>query len=197
MIVVALGLGYLAYNHHLNMQSRAIVSGIAVQLNATDTATPSSNTMADADITSTPVCFFNWAYDDVPEGDVTAIRSALDSAGYEDAVLETSAYGEDNICQVGDEIVSTKFLLMDITPKVQWEVDADTLNNPTELGRIIRDITTTLLDIPDVPRIAYIEIDFVSGENNQFWRASNQDITITFTDELDDDALYGIGVNED
>ncbi|GEM_PF-1943320 len=197
-VALALGLIYLAYNHQRDLQARAIVnmfSGIGTEISVTDTPTSLSNVITDVDATLTPVCFFNWAYGDVPENDVTAIRLALDEAGYDDAMLNISAYGEDDVCQIGDEVVSTRFLLMDITPTIRLTVNGDTLNNRTELGRIVRDLTSTIIDISDISRIGYIEIDFVSGEDNQFWRANLGDITTTLADEINDNALHGIGIN--
>lgn len=145
----------------------------------------------------TPVCFFNWAYGDVPGNIVNAIRASLDNGGYDDVDFETSAYGEDRVCQKGDEIVSSTFGLMDITPTILFNVDSAMLNQPSTLGAIIRDLILTINETPDLPKISKIEIEFLSADASRLWVASYRDITTALKDEISDDALYELGITED
>lgn len=164
---------------------------------STSTPSPPAPDELDNDVTATPVCFFNWAREDAPEKDYLAIQTALDSAGYEMANVIIEAFGEDNICQVDGEVVSTKFLLMDITPMIIIEVDETTFDNPTVLGSMTHDVLVAIAETSDLPRISKIEFEFLNSESSILWTARYQDITVALTDEISDDALYELGIAED
>jgi hypothetical protein len=193
--LIALGVivvGFMMYREYQNQQARAIFAPIVEMLNATQTPTPSPTAIDNPD--ATPVCFWNWATDDVSLEHVEALHKVLDSIGYTDYDLKTSAYGEDKICQRGDEIVSTEFYMMDITPTITLTVDSATLTDSTELGAHIRQIILAIQADDTLPKIGRLDITFVDESESLRWSARYDEVTQAIDDEITDDDLYVMGV---
>lgn len=196
--LVVLVLAFIAYNFAINQQRQMIEDMLAPVLltqNPTNTPQPTD----DDSVTAVPTlgyrCRFQWAYGAVKSEDVSKIRTALDSAGYADAKLETKANGEDETCLVGDEVVSFKFLMMNFTPTVIFDVDSATLYNKSAIAGMVREVAPVILAIEDLPTIGQIEVGFLNlGEEYLLWSASPWDITTALDNEIDDEALYELGM---
>ena len=144
------------------------------------------------DATATPMCFWNWAYNNVPDEQLEPLRQSLNSAGYADFELTASSYGEDYVCQSDGKTISSTFHLMDITPKVLLPVDS--LSDTTALGAHIRQIITILeTEETNLLKIGRIEITFSDGTDTIFWSAPTSDYTFALNNEITDDDLFVLG----
>lgn len=152
-----------------------------------------NQTISDDDVTS--MCFWNWATNLVSSEHIDTLHATLGGAGYEGYRLIASAYGEDKICQRGDEIVSTEFYMMDITPNITLTVDSETLADSTALGAHIRQIFIAIQANGSLPKIARIEIIFSDLTESVRWSARYDEVTTAIADEITDDDLYAMGVS--
>jgi hypothetical protein len=169
-----------------------LIAGIiSIALSESSDATPTHTPItSESNIEATPVCFWNWATNLAKSEHIDSLNEVLTSSGYEDYELTASAYGEDKICQVGDEIVSSNFYMMDISPTITLTVDsADTATLSTH----IRQIITGFQASDTLPKINRVEIIF-SGESDPVtWRGVYQDAVQAISDEISDDDLLALG----
>ena len=200
-IVIIIGgyLGFRLFNDEVERQVSDAMSTQIIAITTHETSTPTHT--ATATLTSldevdvTPMCFFNWAYGDVPFEDVATLHTILKNAGYMTYSLEVSAYGEDQICQRGDEIVSSRFLMMDIIPSIILNVD--TLDNPSELGAHIRNIITAFDNNETLPKISRVEIEFSDETDSRLWSAQYFEYSQALANGVTDEDLYEMGGNVD
>lgn len=143
---------------------------------------------------STPVCFWNWAYNDAPQQDVQTLNTIIESLGYTDYELTISAYGEDKICQVKGEVVSSDFYMMDISPTIQLRIDSESLSNSAELGTHIRQLTIAIIDADDsLSKINRITVEFTDGTDAVMWSAPFRDVEQAIADDVSGEVLFEIG----
>jgi len=167
---------------------------VPLVVTATVTYTPSPSPTITIEPTESPRCAMVWTYAVVPEKHMIAMRTALDNAGYEDATLKAIAYGEDEGCYVDGEVVSSRFLLMDFTPTITFDVSAETFADDNAKGNMVRDVVTLLQNIEDLPRINHVKVFFMSGEEFIEWQANQYDIPELLETHEADDALFNAGV---
>ena len=188
LIVLVIGFLFLYANQGGNQVATAEVITLSA---STDTPTPSP--IASDNTNATPMCFWNWATNDASPEHIDALKEALDSAGFTDYELLASAYGEDQICQRGDEIVSSTFHMMDISPTISLSVDNETLADSTALGAQVRQIVTALQAQETLPKINRVEINFTDETDSARWIASYSEVTQAIADNMNDDDLYALG----
>ncbi len=155
------------------------------------TATPTL--IPSVDVTASPRCFWNWANNDAKPEHIDALTESLDSAGLADYEVVASAYGEDKICQVDGETVSSKFYMMDISPTITLTVDSETLSDTATLTDRIRTILTALEANDALPNINRIEILFTDDSDTVRWLASYLQVTQAIADNISDAGLFALG----
>lgn len=164
------------------------IGGLLVALTQPTTAILSDENIA------TPACYWNWAYGEVLPQHIDIMHAAIMRAGYTDYELTASAYGEDYICQTDDEIVSSQFHLMDITPTITLPVTRETLNNPPDMGARIRHIINAMLSVSnDLPKISRIDVHFVNDDTVQRWSAAPSDFPMGIPFGMTDRSLFESG----
>jgi len=188
IVVLIGGIWFFAYQRADQASSAEIITLASSPL---DTVTPPSNASDNTDVT--PVCFWNWATNNASSEHIEALHDALDNAGIEAYELIASAYGEDKICQRGDEIVSSSFYMMDITPTITLTVASETLADSTALGAQLRQIATALEASESLPKINRLEINFMDETDSIRWIASYNEVTQAIANDMSDDDLYALG----
>ena len=148
--------------------------------------------------TPRPVCPLMWAYEDVPKEHVDTLHTIISNAGYRDYELISSAHGENSVCQVDGEIVSSTFLLMDISFTVNLPVEPDTLENPSEMGAMIRQIIESVQEQQgSLPTIYRIDIGFINDDENKLWSDTYSKYKSGIPADMTNEALFANGSPSD
>lgn len=153
--------------------------------------TPTSVSSAEA--TSSPMCFWNWATNNAKPEHIDALTESLDSAAVENYEVLASAYGEDKICMVDDEVVSSTFHMMDISPTITLRVDTLTLSDTITLSDSIRTIMIALESNDSLPNINRLEILFTDDTDTVRWLANYIQVKQAIDNDIRDDDLFAIG----
>lgn len=122
-------------------------------------------------------CYFAWAYNDGAPADYQKLEQVLKAnefAGYELSIL---AHGEDNNCvDENQNLVSSRFLTMDVSPTVILTVDKVTLAKEAQLAETVETLATLILDTEFSAYVYRMAIHFTDGTKTVRWEMATQDL---------------------
>ena len=139
-------------------------------------------------------CYWNWAYGEVLPQYMDIMHTAITDSGYANYELTASAYGEDYVCMNGDQITSSQFHLMDITPTIILPVTSNVLTSPSDLGAHIRLIVNAILSATNqLPKVRQIEIQFTHNDTTIHWSLALSELPNGIPLGMTDQGLFELG----
>ncbi len=165
---------------------------------ATITPPPSvSAVLSRPSLTPTPriSCFFNWAYGNTDEDARLALQNAMNEAQIH-ATAEVPAFGEDHVCQNQDtqDVVSSTFHQMDISPEIRLSVTTEQFENTITLQTLLDEVLILIDDTIDA-RIKRVTVTFATGNNELVWQAEYSEILQMREQETSAEEIFTFGLD--
>lgn len=145
--------------------------------------------------TEQPMCFFNWAYNDASEQHYAAAEKLLSDAGFSNFEIKLPAHGEDQVCMQGEDVVSSGFLLMDISPEISLIVDSAILQDQAQLGAQAETIVDLLANTDLLAQIYRLNITFTDGEESLTWSLEFNDAIAAISGKIGARDFWTLGTS--